>query len=171
MKYKIDSVTDFEIQGINIDRKSQLGDFTPSELLKLIPAFSSGKLYTSFILNILVENPNPTKYISDDIDLKITNFPWQLFVNGNKILEGNIMEPINLNGEVANQKIPIRIQLNLADIIKKGSIDELLQTVLKFGGKNSSTSNIELLVKPEIGTIFGRISAPNPIKIVDYEFR
>jgi len=171
MKYKIHSVTDFEMQGISIDNKSQLGDFSPSDLLTLVPAFGRGKLHASFTLNVLVQNPNPTNSVDDFLDLKITDFPWELFLNENKILEGNISEPINLKGDISNEKIPIKIHLNVSELLKDSSVNDLLKTVLKFGGKNSSTSNISLYAQPEIGTLLGNISTPNPIKIVDYEFR
>ena len=171
MENKIVSVTDFEVQGITIDDKSQLGDFSPSDLLKLIPAFSHGDLPASFTLNLVVKNPNPTKYVEEELDLKIVDFPWELFVNNKKILSGNITEPIHLKGNILEEKIPIKVYLNIFEVVKKDNVNEILNTVLKFGGKNSSTSNISLYVQPKVGTIFGDITSPNPIKIVDYEFR
>ena len=171
MKYKIHSVTDFEIQGISIDDKSQLGDFSPSDLLTLVPAFGRGKLHASFTLNLLAKNPHPTNSESDFLDLEITAFPWKLFVNDNEILTGDISEPIHLKGNITEERIPIKIHLNVSELLDEGSVNDLLKTVLKFGGKNSSTSNISLYAQPEIGTLIGNISTPNPIKIVDYEFR
>lgn len=171
MKYKIHSVTDFEVQGISIDNKSQLGDFSPSDLLTLVPAFGRGKLYASFTLNLLIQNPNPISSSNSLLDLEITGLPWELFINDNKVLTGDISEPIHLNGNITEEKIPIKIHLNVSELLKDGSVNELLKTVLKFGGKNSSTSNIALFAQPEIGTIIGNIKTSNPIKIVDYEFR
>ncbi|MCF6270365.1 MAG: hypothetical protein L3J41_11680 [Melioribacteraceae bacterium] len=171
MKYKIHSVTDFEVEGVSIDGKSQLGDFSPSDLLRLVPAFSRGELNASFTLNLLVQNPNPANDANEILDIEITALPWELFVNDNKILTGNISEPIHLKGNISEEKIPIKIHFNVSEILNKGSVNDLLKTVLKFGGKNSSTSNITLFAQPEIGTIIGNISTPNPIKIVDYEFR
>lgn len=171
MKYKIHSVTDFEVQGISIDNKSQLGDFSPSDLLTLVPAFGGGNLHASFTLNLLAKNPHPSESGSDFLNLEITSFPWELFVNDSQILTGDISEPIHLKGNITEERIPIKIHLNVSELLDEGSVNDLLKTVLKFGGKNSSTSNISLYAQPEIGTIIGNISTPNPIKIVDYEFR
>ena len=171
LKYKIHSVTEFEVEGIRVDSKSQLGDFSPSDLLRLVPAFGRGELYASFTLNLLVQNPNPTSDANEILDIEITAIPWELYVDGNKILTGNISEPIHLKGNISEEKIPIKINFNVFEILNNGSVNDLLKTMLKFGGKNSSTSNITLFAQPEISTIIGNIRTPNPIKIVDYEFR
>jgi len=171
MKYKIHSITDFEIQGVRIDGKSQLGDFSPSDMLTLVPALGREKLYASFTLNILVQNPNPTDSKNDELDIEITSLPWELFLNDNKILAGNISEPIHLKGDINEEKIPIKIALNVFELLDKKGVNEFLNTVLKFGGKNSTTSNITLFAQPKISTIIGNIRVPQPIKIVDYEFR
>jgi hypothetical protein len=171
MKYKIHSVTDFEIQGVRIDDKSQLGDFSPSDMLTLVPALGREKLYASFTLNLLIQNPNPTDSENDELDLEITSLPWELFLNDSKILTGDISEPIHLKGNISEEKIPIKIALNVFELLDKRSVNDFLKTVLNFGGKNSTTSNITLFAQPEISTLLGNISAANPIKIVDYEFR
>jgi len=171
MKYKIHSVTDFEVEGISVANKSQLGDFSPSDLLTLVPAFGRGKLYASFTLNLLIQNPDPIDSKDDALNIEITSLPWELFVNDNKILTGNISEPIHLKGNIKEEKIPIKIDINIFELLDENSVNTLLKTVLKFGGKNSTTSNITLFAQPEISTIIGNISVPNPIKIVDYEFR
>ena len=171
MKYKIHSVTDLEVQGIRIDNKSQLGDFSPSDLLTLVPAFGREKLHATFTLNLLVQNPNPTEPENDELNIEITSLPWELFLNDNKILTGDISEPIHLKGNIDEEKIPIKINMNVFELLDKSSVNEFLKIVLKFGGKNSTTSNLALFAQPEISTLIGKISAPKPIKIVDFEFR
>ncbi len=171
MKYKIHSVTDFEIQGVKIDDKSQLGDFSPSDMLTLVSALGRKKMFASFTLNILVQNPNPIDSKKDELDIEITSLPWELFLNDNKILTGNITERIKLEGNISEEKIPIKISFNVYELLDNKSVNDFLKTVLEFGGKNSTTSNFALFAQPKIRTIIGNVRAPNPIKIVDYEFR
>ncbi len=169
LEFKIDSVSDFEILEIPISGKSELGDFSPSELLKVVPAFSSGNLPASFTLNVSVKNPNTSDGITDYLKLEIASLPWEFYFNDKKILKGNISQPIRFHGNDSKKTIPIKIYLNIFDIISGGSINEMLNSVLSYGGKNPSTAKISLYAKPVIGTILGDIPYDR-IKIVDYKF-
>lgn len=171
LQFKIDSISDFEVQDIKLGDKNQLGDFSPTEILRLIPAFTSGSLATSFNLNLLVKNPNATDNSTNSLKLDIVSFPWELHFNNKKIIGGNIAEPISLTGIGKEEKLALRIDLNLFDLLSGNSLNELLSTTLQVGGKNSSTKNISIYAKPVIGTIIGNISYPEQIKIVDYEYR
>ena len=57
LKYKLDSVTKFKLNGIAIDSKSKLSDFGPGDMLKLTSVFSTGKFPVTFDLNVLAKNP------------------------------------------------------------------------------------------------------------------
>ncbi len=169
LEFKIDSVSDFEILEIPISGKSGVGDFSPSELLKVVPAFSSGNLPASFTLNVSVKNPNTNDGISDYLKLEIVSLPWEFYFNDKNLLQGNISEPIKFHGNDSKKIIPIKIYVNIFDIVSGGSINEILNSVLNYGGKNPSTAKISLYAKPVIGTILGNISYDR-IKIVDYKF-
>ncbi|MDA3860334.1 MAG: hypothetical protein PF445_03825 [Melioribacteraceae bacterium] len=169
LEFKIDSVTDFEILEIPISGKSSIGDFSPSELLKIVPSFSSGNLQASFTLNVSVKNPNTNDGASDYLKLEITSLPWEFYFNDKNILKGNISEPIKLHGNSPDKIIPIKIYLIVFEIVNKNNINELLKTVLNYGGQNPNTSKISLYAKPTVGTILGNIPYKR-IKIVDYKF-
>jgi len=170
LEFKIDSVTDFEMLDISISDKKELGDFSAFDLLKLAPAFASGNLPASFTLNVAVKNPNTSDGVSDYLNLEIVELPWEFYFNDKRILKGNISEPIKLHGNSLKKIIPIKISLNIFEIINKNNINQLLKTVLNYGGKNPSTAKISLYVKPVVGTIIGNMSYPERIKVVDYKF-
>jgi len=46
----------------------------------------------------------------------------------------------------------------------------VIDLALKLGGKNKTTSEIEVIAKPVLGTPFGDLSYPEPVKIVDYQY-
>ncbi len=169
LEFKIDSVSDFEILEIPISGKNGIGDFSPSELLKVVPAFSSGNLPASFTLNVSVKNPNTSDGISDYLKLEIVSLPWEFYFNDKNILKGNISEPIRFHGNDSKKIIPIKIYLNIFEIVNKNNLNDLLKTVVDYGGENPSTAKISLYAKPVIGTILGNIPYDR-IKIVDYKF-
>ncbi|MBU0474598.1 MAG: hypothetical protein KKF62_10580 [Bacteroidetes bacterium] len=171
LQFKIDSISDFEVQEIAINAKSQLCDFSPSEILKLVQAFNQEKLIASFTLNIDVQNPNASENNSNNLNLEIVEFPWEFYFNDKSILSGNISEPIKLSSIEAQDKIGLQIYFNLFDVISNNNMNELLKTSLELGGQHSSTNKVSLFAKPVIGTFIGNITYPDKIKIVDYEFR
>lgn len=170
LEFKIDSISDFEIMEIPISGKSQLGDFSPSEILKIVPAFGRRKLPTYFTINVKVKNPNVTDDKSEDLNLEIVSLPWDFYFNDQKILTGNISEPIKLRGNKTYEMVPIKIHVNIFELINEDSINKLLSNIIEYGGQNPSTSKISLYAKPEVATILGDISYPEKIKIVDYKF-
>ncbi len=169
LEFKIDSVSDFELLDMSVSGKNALGDFSPTELLKLVPAFSRGNLPASFTLNVAVQNPNTRDGFSDYLGLEIVSLPWEFYFNDRQILSGDISSPIQLHGNSATKIIPIKISLNILEIVNKKNINDLLGTVLNFEGKGS-TSKISLYAKPVVGTILGNINYPEKIKIVDHKF-
>jgi hypothetical protein len=170
LQFKIDTITDFEILGIPISGKSQLGDFSPTEILKLVPAFARGKLPTYFTINVKVKNPNVIEGATDDLNIEIVSLPWDFYFNGKKILKGNISEPIKFHGNKTYEMVPIKIYVNIFELINEDNISEFLSAILDYGGQNPSTSKMSLYAKPVVATILGNISYPEPVKIVDYEF-
>ena len=169
LEFKIDSVSDFEILEIPISGKSELGDFSPSELLKMVPAFSSGNMPASFTLNVAVTNPNTNDGVSDYLKLEIVSLPWEFYFNDKQLLKGDISEPIKFHGNNSEKIIPIKIYINIFDIVNKNNMNELLGTVLNYGGEKPSTTKISLYANPVIGTILGKIPYKRT-KIVDYKF-
>jgi len=171
LKFKIDSISNFEVQDISLNNKDQLADFSPTEILKLLQTFSSKKLFATFVLNVTVQNPNAKENNPNNLNLEIVSFPWELLFNEKNLISGNIQEPIKLVGSELNEDIKIKITLNLFEILDNSSINELLKVALNLGGKNASTNKLSLFAKPVIGTFIGNISYHEKIKIVDYEFR
>lgn len=168
LQFKIDSVSDFTLQDIPISNKRDLADFSSTELLKLITGFTKGDIPASFNVVILVKDPTATLF---DLNIKIISFPWDLYVNNKKIISGNISQPISLSGKETTKKINIKVELNIFDLLTGSNIEELLQTVLQYGGGNATAENISIYVQPVIGTAIGNIKYPEKIKIVNYEFR
>ena len=140
-------------------------------VIKLIPAFTSGTLSTSFNLNVLVKNPNASGRSSQSLNLEIVSFPWELQFNNRKILDGNISKPIKLTGANKEEIISLNIYLNLFDLVSGNNLNDLLKTTMQVGGKNASTKSIAIYAKPVIGSVIGDISYPDIIESVKYVFR
>lgn len=170
LKYKIRSTENYRINGIEVDNKKSIKDFTSVELLKLSAAIAKGSLPATFIINVAAENPNDGKGGSPRTDINIIKFPWRLFLNDKEIAEGNIINPVFVPGQGESVIIPIKVQIDIMKLIKEKSFEEIIALLQRLGGVHGTTENIKLLVKPSLGTSIGNIEYPDEITIADKSF-
>jgi len=170
LKYKLNSVSEFSLNGISISKKSKLSDFSPGEILKLTSFLTSGKLPASFNINVDAKNPNNGTggYAATDITIK--SFAWELFLNNKKTFSGDIGSPIIVPGVGTSTNIPLKVEFDLLNLADNGSLNDILKLALKLGGLNNSTADIEVMAKPVLGTPIGDLTYPEKIKIVDKQF-
>lgn len=170
LKFKVGTVNGFQINGISFTGKSKLADFSAIDLLKLSSSFANGKLPASFILNVEAKNPNDGTGGYKRTDATLQNFKWRLFLDDKETIAGELDQPISVpgTGEVTN--IPLKIEIDLMQFFKDKGYENLLNLALALGGSQGSSSKISLYATPTVSSVFGNITYPGEIKIVDYSF-
>ncbi len=171
LKFKLDSVNSFRVNGISINNKSKLSDFNTFDVLKLSSALASGELPVSFNVNIAAANPNDGTGGYPATDLKLKSFPWELYLNGKKTISGNIDEPLVVPGIGEQKIISLKIEMDLLEFFENRGVEEAVNLALKLGGKQGSTTNVQVIASPVLETSFGDLAYPEPVKIVDHTFR
>jgi hypothetical protein len=171
LKFRIDSASDFYIADVPVSDKTRLAQFSSSEILKMSMAFMSGKLPADFMLNLEVLNPNYTSGSDDGVAITIKSFPWQMFIDGQEIISGNISAPVVIPGNVQKAILSVKITMNLVELFQDRKMNELAELLLKFSRDSNSVSRIELYAQPVLDTYLGEIVYPEKLKIVDYTFR
>ncbi len=169
LKFKLGSVSDFKIAGVNISNISQLKDINALDILKITNAFASGKFPTNFTLNLLAKNPNDGTGGTTQTTAIIKNLDWRLLIDNNETISGAIQD-IQVPGVGQETVIPIQISLDLLQFLNK-SYDDLINLALAIGGKNGNSSRLTLKIKPTIETFLGPITYPGEISVIDKEFR
>jgi hypothetical protein len=170
LKYGIQSTENYRLNGIQVDNKKSIKDFTPLELLKLTSGIAGGALPATFTINVEAANPNDGKGGYPGTDINIVKFPWRLFLNDKEIAGGNITNPVSVPGKGESVIIPLHIRIDIMKLIKEKSYEDIILLVQKLGGIHGSTSNIKLLIKPSLGTPIGNIEYPDEITIADKSF-
>jgi len=170
LKYRIQSTENYRVNGVLVDNKKSIKDFTPVELLKLSSGIAKGSLPATFIINVEAVNPNDGKGGYPRTDINIIKFPWRLFLNDKEIVDGNISSPVSVPGKGESIIIPIQVQIDIIKLIKEKSFEDIIALLQKLGGIHGTTSNIKLLVKPSLGTSIGNIEYPDEITIADKSF-
>jgi hypothetical protein len=170
LKFKLGSVDNFEIGGINISGKKSFQDFSAVEILMLTSTLTSGKLPASFTLNVEAKNPNDGTGGYPKTDATLKAFPWRLNINETETISGNIGSPVTVpgTGEVTN--IPLDMNIDLIQFFGNNGLENLLNLALSLGGQEGSSSRLTLFATPTVSSPLGDIKYPGELKIVDQSF-
>ena len=170
LQFKLGTVNNFNLNGINLSNKNKLNDLNLQDILNISSMFSSGKFPVSFTLNVDAKNPNDGTGGFKATDATIQSFPWRLMIDNKVTVSGNIDKPVSVPGTGDVAEIPIVIQLDLAEFFKDEGYESLINLALTLGGKNGSTSRLTLYADPVVNTVIGNISYPGELKIIDKSF-
>ncbi len=170
LQFKLGTVNNFNLNGINLSNKNKLNDLNLQDILNISSMFSSGKFPVSFTLNVDAKNPNDGTGGFKATDATIQSFPWRLMIDNKVTVSGNIDKPVSVPGTGDVAEIPIAIELDLAEFFKDEGYESLINLALTLGGKNGSTSSLTLYADPVVNTDIGNISYPGELKIIDKSF-
>ena len=170
IQFKLGTVGDFTLNGVNLFNKSRLSDFSAAEILRISQAVASNSLPVSFVLNVQAKNPNDGTGGYPNTNATLDDFPWRLLVNDNETISGGLGNPVSVpgTGEIVN--IPLRINLDLVKFFRNKSYQDLIDLALAIGGSKGSSSNLTRYAQPTVSTSLGPIKYPNELRIVNVDF-
>lgn len=170
LQFRLKSVSDFTINGLNISSKSSIKDFNVFDSAHMLNLIANASFPVSFNLNIEAKNPNDgSGYSRQDID--IVDFKWRLIIDDVETLSGIIGSPISVPGTGETTIFPIRVDLDLFKFFKDRGFENIINLALAIGGKNSNLQRVVLKAQPTLQTPFGKIKYPDELEIIDREFR
>jgi len=170
LKFKLDNIGNFTVMGVNISNKSSVRDFNVLDAAQFLNGITRGTLPVSFNIYIDALNPNDGGgYPRQDLD--IVNFSWRLFIDEKETIAGNISNPISVPGRGEATSFPLTINLDLYKFFSDRGYDGLIDLALKLGGLGGNAHRVTLKAKPTVKSIFGNITYPGEIDIIDREFR
>ncbi len=176
LKFRLNSIGNFKIMGVDISNKNSARDFNVFDATKFLNGITQGTLPVSFNVNIDALNPNhgggnPRQ------DLDIVNFKWRLFIDDKETINGNIPHPISVPGKGEATTFAIGMELDLYKFFRERGFvvdsygDALIDLALKLGGLGDSPHRITIKAQPTVRSVFGNLTYPGEIDIVDREFR
>jgi len=170
LKFKLGTVNNFTVSGINISNKSSLQDFNAMELLNLTQVIATGKLPASFTLNVEAKNPNDGTGGYPKTDATLKAFPWRLEIDNVETISGNIGTPVSVPGTGQITNIPLTMNIDLIEFFGNKGYENLLNLALALGGEQGSSSKLSLFATPTVSSPLGDIKYPSELKIVDQSF-
>jgi len=171
LEFKLGSVKDFSLAGVNLSRVNSLGDLSISQGLKLTNSFRKKELPADFTLMLNAKNPNDGTGGSKETKATIKNIDWRLFIDGVETISGVVNDNIVVPGTGSAVDIPIRMDLDLYDFFGNKGYDRLINLAMALGGSKGSSSKITLDIKPTVSTGIGDIRYPGRIKVVDKQWK
>ena len=171
LKFKLSTVTDYTLSGVNISNKRSLNDLSAIEAVKLTASFVNRSMPASFTLNINALNPNNGSGGYPSTNATIVSFPWRLLIDGKETITGDISNPVTVPGTGQETVIPIRISIDLYKFISNKDYNGILNLAMNLSGNSTGTSSsITVYARPTVSTAIGNISYPQEVKIVNLEY-
>ena len=171
LKFKIGSVRDFRLLGLDISGKSKLSDFSATDILKVAQSYNSKKLPVEFVVDVLAINPNDGTQGTRKTASTLTGLECRLLIDDKPTITGNIDNPIEIPGTGQESVIPLRLSLDLLEFFGGRRYEDLVTMALAIGGRDRSGTRISLDAQPTVSTPLGPITYPGRVTIVSTEFR
>lgn len=170
LQFKLESVDNFVLSGINVSNKKSISNFSMTDGVKLMSAFNSKKFPAEFVLNVEAKNPNDGSGGNSQTTATLTGFDWRLYIDDVPTISGNIAKPLEIPGTGKTTIIPLTIGLDLYSFFGKQGYDKIINLALAIGGVEGSASRLKLDAKPTVTTPMGNITYPGRITIIDTKF-
>ncbi len=171
LKFKIGSVRNFRLLGLDISNKSKLSDLSAADILKIAQSYNTKKLPVEFVVDVLAINPNDGTQGTRKTASTLTGLECRLLIDDNPTITGNIDNPVEIPGTGQESVIPLRLSLDLLQFFGGRRYEDLVGLALAIGGRDRSGTRIALDAQPTVSTPLGPITYPGRVTIVSTEFR
>jgi len=155
-KYSYNSISNVTIGGINVSN-----GVSTLDAIKIGLLLTQQKIPLGFTMTLDVENPEKEEaaFWAMGYKVKIDNMDFT---------EGSIDEPFSVApGEI--KPLPIKINLDVAELMSKYSSDALINTTKNFIGMGSEKTKVHVDLKPKFNIAGGTVTSPKSFP-VDFEF-
>lgn len=142
-EFRLASVQNTNLAGLNIQNKKSISDFNFSDALKLKSVAGANSWPLSFTLNVEAKNPNSSQAAMNKLE-------WILFLDDTQLVEGILGNRVELQGNSSVTTIPVTINLDLKQVFSGKAFDSVMNLVFNIAGAGNNPSRFLLKAKPTI---------------------
>jgi LEA14-like dessication related protein len=139
----MESLKNPAVAGINVSNIKSFSDFSFLQAGKITTAYLGGNIPLDFTLNIEAKNPNTTV-------ARMAQFDWIVNIDDIQIATGTNHSEYVIPGNDGKTLIPLKISVNLLDVINKDSKDALVNFGLNLADASDKPSRVSLQIKPTV---------------------
>lgn len=141
--FRILSVENVQMAGINIKNESTMSDFTITDAAKILKAFSSNTFPLNFQLNLEGKNPNSSPAGMNKLD-------YIIFLDDLQMTSGCLIRSFLIPANNGTAVIPVQINLDLKKLLSGKSLDALTNLGFNIAGMGKKPTRIMAKIKPTI---------------------
>jgi hypothetical protein len=156
--FKMKSVTDTRLAGINIHHIKSYKDLNFAQIGKLSAAYLSGNIPLSFDLNLEAKNPNPA-------EATLAKFDWILLIDDIQTASGTNTREYQIPPNEGLQTIPVSISVNLLDVLNQETKNSILNFGFNLADAGDKPTRIGFKIKPTINLNNIPITYPGYIEL------
>lgn len=142
-QFRIGTVTEVALAGINIQKIRKFADLPVKDAAKVGAALAGGTLPLSLVVNLEVKNPNKQMAAMNRLE-------WVAMIDDKEMLNGIVSDRVEVepNGGVA--KLPIQVNVNLRKVLGSMGKTELLDFGMGITDQESRPTRVSMKLKPSI---------------------
>ncbi len=142
-EFRVTTLEDPEIAGVDVSQIRSFTDLNFVDMGIISSSFLKGDLPLSFTLNVEVRNPNPAMAALNGLE-------YLAFIDDVEVARGQLDRRIEIPANGGITTIPLRLNTDLIDILKKDSRQALVNFGLNLADAGNRPTRVSIKVKPTI---------------------
>lgn len=158
-EFRLSSVDQLRLAGVNIQQVKQLSDLKVTDAAKITTAaISGGSLPLNFTLNVEAKNPNSAI-------AGLNRLEWTLLIDDIEMVSGVNDNRVQIPANGGTAVIPLTIGVDLKQALKGKSADAIANFGLNLAGAGNKPTRITLKAKPYISVGSQTIAYPGYLTV------
>ncbi len=142
-EFRVTTLEDPEIAGVDVSQIRSFTDLNFVDMGIISASMLTGDLPLSFTLNVEARNPNPAMAALNGLE-------YLAFIDDVEVARGNLDRRIEIPANGGVTTIPLRLNTDLIDILKKDSRQALVNFGLNLADAGNRPTRVSIKVKPTI---------------------
>jgi LEA14-like dessication related protein len=131
------------LAGVDLSKIVSVKDYSIEQTGKITKSILQGTLPLSFILNVEAKNPNQK-------NASLNRLEYQAFIDNTRIAAGSVDEHIVIPAGGGIATIPLKVETDILDLLKKEPINTLLNYSLNLADNGKRPVRVSVKIKPWI---------------------
>ena len=142
-EFRLHSLQEPEVCGINISQKSTWSDFSFMEGQTLAAQVMQKRLPFEITVNVETRNPGTTV-------AAVNSIQWIAMLEDLQLAQGTVSERVEVAANGGTSTIPVRIQADLFDYLEGDNARAMLDFALNMVNAGNQSSQLSLKIKPSV---------------------
>ena len=142
-EFRVTTLEDPEIAGVDVSKVRSFTDLNFADMGIISASMLKGDLPLSFTLNVEVRNPNPAMAALNGLE-------YLAFIDDVEVASGQLDRRIEIPANGGITTVPLRLNTDLIDIMKKDSRQALVNFGLNLADAGNRPTRVSIKVKPTI---------------------